>query len=138
MEPEYLSLFSNAGGTAVSVHFTDNDGSIREQLMHPHELTKLIGHDEQGFLAQMFFDEQLMRLDRIEILVGKNQVILHVRYSVSRTTATHRFSPITFLNGLTGIREIQRSHVYLMPSLVQSQEVNFGTRSPSTILCQAK
>ena len=79
MQPEYLLLFSNTGSTTVTVHFMDTDGSVRKQLMQPHELTKLISHDERGFLSEMSFDEHLMRLERIEILVEKNQVILHVK-----------------------------------------------------------
>ena len=79
MEPEYLELFSNTGRTAVSVNFKATDGAVREQFMQPSELTKLIQADGQYFLSRLQFDEHLMRLEKIEILVQENHVVLHVR-----------------------------------------------------------
>ena len=77
MEPEYLALFSNTGSMTVEVRFNSFDGSIREQLMQPGEIEKMIHPDQSGFLSHMYFDEHRMKLDRIEILVDERRVVLH-------------------------------------------------------------
>ena len=77
MEPEYLSLFSNTGTVAVEVRFKNFDGSVRSQMMRPREISKLIGTDQNGFVARMSFDEHPMKLDKIEIIVEENRIVLH-------------------------------------------------------------
>ena len=77
MEPEYLSLFSNTGTVAIEVRFKNFDGSVRTQMMHPSEISKLIRTDQNGFVARMFFDEHPMNLDKIEIIVKENRIVLH-------------------------------------------------------------
>lgn len=79
MEPEYLTLFSNIGSIVVRVRFKNSDGSISERRMHPTEIQKLI-HENQGFfLSRIYFDERLMELEKIEISVPDNRVVLHAR-----------------------------------------------------------
>ena len=77
MEPEYLSLFSNTGKVTIEVCFKNFDGSVRAQIMQPSEISKLISTDQTGFVAQMFFDEHPMNLDKIEIIVEENRIVLH-------------------------------------------------------------
>jgi hypothetical protein len=79
MEPEYLTFFSNTGSITVRVRFKDTNASIREQRMHPDEIQKLINGSHGGFISRMYFDEHLMELEKIEISILENRVVLHAR-----------------------------------------------------------
>lgn len=79
MEPEYLMFFSNTGSITVRVRFKNFNGSISEQRMHPNELQKLINDNHDGFISHMYFDDHLMELEKIEISILENRVVLHAR-----------------------------------------------------------
>lgn len=79
MEPEYLALFSNTGNITIQVHFKDSDRSISEQKMDAGEVQKLISPDGKSFISKMRFDDYLAEIEKIDLFVSKNRIVLHAR-----------------------------------------------------------
>ena len=79
MELEYLGLFSNTGDTTVSVRFNNTYSSITEQKLDAGEIRKLISPDGKSFITKMRFDDHLARIEKIDILLSKNRIVMHAR-----------------------------------------------------------
>ena len=79
MGPEYLALFSNTGDMTIQVHFKDSESSVIEQKLDAGEIQKLINPDGKSFISEMRFDDHLAEIEKIDIFLSKNRIILHVR-----------------------------------------------------------
>lgn len=79
MEPEYLSLFTNTGNFTIQVRFKDSDSSIATQTMKAEEIKKLLNFDGESFISKMRFDDHLAEIEKIDISISKNRIILHAR-----------------------------------------------------------
>ena len=79
MEPEYLSLFTNTGNFTILVRFKDSDSSIATQTMKAEEIKKLLNFDGESFISKMRFDDHLAEIEKIDISISKNRIILHAR-----------------------------------------------------------
>ena len=79
MEPEYLSLFTNAGNFTMQVCFKNSDSSIATQTMKAEEIKKLLNFDGESFISKMRFDDHLAEIEKIDISISKNRIILHAR-----------------------------------------------------------
>lgn len=79
MEPEYLSLFTNTGNFTIQVLFKDSDSSIATQTMKAEEIKKLLNFDGESFISKMRFDDHLAEIEKIDISISKNRIILHAR-----------------------------------------------------------
>ena len=79
MEPEYLALFSNSGNLVIKVLFKDSDSSIREQRLNANEIQKLVSPDGKLFVPKMRFDDHLADIEKVDIFVSENRIVLHAR-----------------------------------------------------------
>ena len=79
MEPEYLALFSNTGNITIQVRFKDSDSSVSEQKMDVGEVQKLISPDGKSFISKMRFDDHLAEIEKMELFIPKNRIVLHAR-----------------------------------------------------------
>ncbi len=80
MEPEYLALFSNTGNITIQVCFKDSDSSVSHQKLDAGEIKKLISHDGKSFISKMRFDDHLAEIEKIDIFLSKNRIVLHARF----------------------------------------------------------
>ena len=83
MEPEYLSLFSNAGNFRVQVRLKNSLGPVRDLKMEACEIQKLLNSDGKSFISKMRFDDHLAELEKIEIFFANTLLILHARFLIS-------------------------------------------------------
>ncbi|MFC4473055.1 hypothetical protein [Comamonas denitrificans] len=79
MVPEYLALFSNTGNITIQVRFKDSDSSVSEQKMDVGEVQKLISPDGKSFISKMRFDDHLAEIEKMELFIPKNRIVLHAR-----------------------------------------------------------
>lgn len=79
MAPEYFDLFSNAGSVNIEVRFKNSDSSVSEQKIDAGEIRKLITADGKSFVTKMRFDDHLAEIEKIDIFLSKNRVVLHAR-----------------------------------------------------------
>ena len=79
MVPEYLALFSNTGNITIQVRFKDSDSSVSEQKMDGGEVQKLISPDGKSFISKMRFDDHLAEIEKMELFIPKNRIVLHAR-----------------------------------------------------------
>ncbi|HRM84287.1 MAG TPA: hypothetical protein PLY99_18305 [Acidovorax temperans] len=79
MVPEYLALFSNTGNITIQVRFKDSDRSVSEQKMDVGEVQKLISPDGKSFISKMRFDDHLAEIEKMELFIPKNRIVLHAR-----------------------------------------------------------
>lgn len=79
MVPEYLALFSNTGNITIQVRFKDSDSSVSEQKMDVGEIQKLISPDGKSFISKMRFDDHLAEIEKMELFIPKNRIVLHAR-----------------------------------------------------------
>lgn len=79
MVPEYLALFSNTGNITIQVRFKDSDSSVSEQKIDVGEVQKLISPDGKSFISKMRFDDHLAEIEKMELFIPKNRIVLHVR-----------------------------------------------------------
>ena len=79
MEPEYSALFSNTGNITIHVRFKDSDSSVSEQKMDVGEVQKLISPDGKSFISKMRFDDHLAEIEKMELFIPKNRIVLHAR-----------------------------------------------------------
>lgn len=79
MELEYLALFSNTGNIIIQVRFKDSDSSVSEQKLDAGEIQKLISPNGKSFISKMRFDDHLAEIERIDIFLSKNRIVLHAR-----------------------------------------------------------
>lgn len=79
MVPEYLALFSNTGNITIQVRFKDSDSSVSEQKMDVGEVQKLISLDGKSFISKMRFDDHLAEIEKMELFIPKNRIVLHAR-----------------------------------------------------------
>ena len=79
MVPEYLALFSNTGYITIQVRFKDSDSSVSEQKMDVGEVQKLISPDGKSFISKMRFDDHLAEIEKMELFIPKNRIVLHAR-----------------------------------------------------------
>ena len=79
MVPEYLALFSNTGNITSQVRFKDSDSSVSEQKMDVGEVQKLISPDGKSFISKMRFDDHLAEIEKMELFIPKNRIVLHAR-----------------------------------------------------------
>lgn len=79
MEPEYLSLFTNTGNFTIQVRFKDSDSFIATQTMKAEEIKNLLNFDGESFISRMRFDDHLAEIEKIDISISKNRLILHAR-----------------------------------------------------------
>ncbi len=79
MVPEYFALFSNTGNITIQVRFKDSDSSVSEQKMDVGEVQKLISLDGKSFISKMRFDDHLAEIEKMELFIPKNRIVLHAR-----------------------------------------------------------
>ena len=79
MVPEYLALFSNTGNITIQVRFNDSDSSVSEQKLDVGEVQKLISPDGKSFISKMRFDDHLAEIEKMELFIPKNRIVLHAR-----------------------------------------------------------
>lgn len=79
MVPEYLALFSNTGNITIQVRLKDSDSSVSEQKMDVGEVQKLISPDGKSFISKMRFDDHLAEIEKMELFIPKNRIVLHAR-----------------------------------------------------------
>lgn len=79
MQPEYLALFSNSGNLVIKVLFKDSDRSISEQKLNASEIQKLVNPDGKLFIPKIRFDDHLADLEKVDIFVSENRIVLHAR-----------------------------------------------------------
>lgn len=79
MVPEYLALFSNTGNITIQVRFKDSDSAVSEQKMDVGEVQKLISPDGKSFISKMRFDDHLAEIEKMELFIPKNRIVLHAR-----------------------------------------------------------
>ena len=79
MVPEYLALFSNTGNITIQVRSKDSDSSVSEQKMDVGEVQKLISPDGKSFISKMRFDDHLAEIEKMELFIPKNRIVLHAR-----------------------------------------------------------
>ena len=79
MVPEYLALFSNTWNITIQVRFKDSDSSVSEQKMDVGEVQKLISPDGKSFISKMRFDDHLAEIEKMELFIPKNRIVLHAR-----------------------------------------------------------
>ena len=82
MVPEYLALFSNTGNITIQVRFKDSDSSVSEQKMDVGEVQKLISPDGKSFISKMRFDDHLAEIEKMELFIPKNRIVLHARLCI--------------------------------------------------------
>ena len=79
MVPEYLALFSNTGNITIQVRFKDSDSSDNKKKMDVGEVQKLISPDGKSFISKMRFDDHLAEIEKMELFIPKNRIVLHAR-----------------------------------------------------------
>ena len=79
MEPEYLTLFTNTGNFTIQVRFKNSYSSVATQKMKADEIKNLLNLDGESFITKMRFDDHLAEIEKIDVSISKNRIILHAR-----------------------------------------------------------
>ena len=79
MVPEYLALFSNTGNITIQVRFKDSDSSVSEQKMDVGEVQTLTSPAGTSFIPKMRSDDHLAEIEKMELFIPKNRIVLHAR-----------------------------------------------------------